>query len=386
MNMLDNSWKGLRRIVLYGFGRTAKGSIDYFIDQFDVTAIIDNDPKYKIGAYAYRGIPIMNQGDCSCSDKIVILAAGKALLSIKKVLKENGKIEHYDFADMDTFFEEWFWRFEGKVHLGKIITSVTTRCNLKCRYCSLFMSYYKEPQDYPYDMLCRDVDLLFSLVDYISVFVVMGGEPFLYPDLKQYLVYIAEHYGRITGRGGVQAGNGSIGKIQLITNGSVLPSADLLEVIRAHDIEVRVSDYSASVSYQKRLLEFLALLKENHIRHIVFEQTEWIDFGFPHDKVNMGETRETLRNHMMKCHGMCQMLHNGRYYYCSSAWSAEECGLYELENETDYLELSDLVMEKEAGKVKLLDYYKGNLPGSGHVSFCKVCRGYASPVTVKGGI
>lgn len=382
MNKLDDSWKGLQKIILYGFGRTAKGSIDYFIDEFDVSAIIDNNFSYKTGTQKYREIPIINLENCNCQDKIIILAAGKALLAIKKSLEESGKTEYRDFVDMDTFFEEWFWRFKGKVHLGKITTSVTTRCNLKCKYCSLFMSYYENPCDYPYDMLCRDADLLFSLVDYISVFVIMGGEPFLYRELKRYLIYIAENYGMGRKQAGMRQ---AIGKIQLITNGSVLPSADLLEVIRMYDIEVRVSDYSASVPYQKRLSECLTLLKENHIRHVVFEQKEWIDFGFPHDEVNMGETKEILRNHMMKCHGMCQLLHNGRYYYCSSAWSAEECGLYKLESGTDYLELSDLVLEQEKGKVKLLDYYKGNLSGNGHVSFCKCCRGYASPVTVEGG-
>lgn len=382
MNKLHESWADIESVALYGFGRTAKGSIDYFIDEFRVSAIIDNDEKFVSNDQSYRGIPIVNGDKFKGSEKIVILAAGKALLSIKSSLTANGKEEYIDYTDMDTFFEEWFWRFKHKVHLGKITTSVTTRCNFKCKYCSLLMSYYKDAHDYSCDMLCRDVDLLFSVADYISVFVIMGGEPFLYPDLKKYLQYVAEKYGAGREKTGKKC---AIGNIQIITNGSILPSEEVLKVIQDYNIEIRLSDYTESISYKKRLAEFISRLREYNIRYVVFKQREWIDFGFPHDDVNMGDTAEELRQHMLSCHGMCQILHNGRYYYCSSAWSAEECGLYRLNSGNDYLELSELIAEKEDGKIKLLDYYKGNLP-NGYVSFCKVCRGYASAEVVNGGV
>lgn len=377
MDKLDESWRDIETIAVYGFGKTAKGSIDYLINEFQVSAIIDNNEKYESGIEKYRGIPVVNwdafDNTKNGKEKIIILAAGKALNSIKDSLNRKNKIENVDYTDMDTFFGEWYWRFQGKIHIGKITTSVTTRCTFNCKYCNMLMPYYKNPHDYSYEMLCADADKLFSLVDYVSAFVIIGGEPFLYGDLNKYLLYLGKEWG------------GVIGNIQLITNGSVMPSSDLMDTIKKYNVEVRISDYSDTVPYSKRLFEFLSLLEKNEIKYVVFEQKEWIDFGYPHDDVNMGNTSEELRQHMLKCHGMCHWLHKGRYYYCSNAWSAQECGLFNLKKENDYLELTELIKDTTEGKKKLLDFYKGNLPES-YMSFCRVCRGFESSKIVKAGI
>ena len=201
MYKLDESWKDIKTIVIYGFGKTAKGSIDYFIDNFEVLTIIDNDCKYRNNSVRYRDIPILNFDQFISynkrKEKIVILAAGKALISIKEYLNKNGLQEFMDYVNMDIFFEEWFYRFRNKVHIGKITTSVTTRCTFNCKYCNMLMPYYNAPNDYSYEMLCKDADLLFSLVDYVSVFVIIGGEPFLYHDLNRYLKNISEVHGGV---------------------------------------------------------------------------------------------------------------------------------------------------------------------------------------------
>ena len=158
-----------------------------------------------------------------------------------------------------------------------------------------------------------------------------------------------------------------ISNIQLITNGSVLPDFRLVDTIRAHHVEVRLSDYSHILHYKERYEKFKHIMEDLGVKMIEFKQTEWNDFGFPHENVNMGETPEALREHMLACHGLCHWLHGGRYYYCSSAWSAQECGLYSLEKNQDYLELKDLVAESR-GKERLLEFYLGNMK-NGYMHF-----------------
>ena len=157
-----------------------------------------------------------------------------------------------------------------------------------------------------------------------------------------------------------------------------------METIKKYDIEVRISDYSETVLYKKRLRDFVSLLRKKEIKYVIFEQNEWIDFGFPHDEVNMGDTKDDLYKHMINCHGMCHFLHKGKYYFCSNAWSAQECGLFELEKGNDFLELSELIINPLEGKKQLLDFYTGNLP-KGYMNFCKVCRGFESSKVVRAG-
>ena len=62
LNILENSWKELDEIILYGFGRSAHGSVNQFIEQFHVPFIIDNSDKW-IGK-KYKGIPILKLNVC----------------------------------------------------------------------------------------------------------------------------------------------------------------------------------------------------------------------------------------------------------------------------------------------------------------------------------
>ena len=142
--LLDESWQDIKEIAIYGFGKAAQGNIDSFIDQFNVINIIDNNKSYL--GKDYRGVSIVNFDtwiNDNCGEKIIIIAAGKALHSIKSTLCMAGKKEYIVFTDMDAFVNEWYWRFKGKICIGKVTTSVTTACTFNCQYCNMLMPYHK---------------------------------------------------------------------------------------------------------------------------------------------------------------------------------------------------------------------------------------------------
>ncbi len=74
-HLLDESWKDLNQIIIYGFGRLAQGNIDRFIDEFDVKEIIDNKEGLSKGK-SFQGIPIHTQEQSDLNEKIIILAVG----------------------------------------------------------------------------------------------------------------------------------------------------------------------------------------------------------------------------------------------------------------------------------------------------------------------
>ena len=122
---------------------------------------------------------------------------------------------------------------------------------------------------------------------------------------------------------------------------------------------MRLSDYTHTIPYQRRYEQVKEILVQNDINWLEFKQTDWINFGFPEESVSMGETPEELRTHMFNCHGMCHWLHNGKIYYCSNAWSAQEAGLVKLKEEQDFV---DLKLYTEKGKKEdLYSFYLGNM-------------------------
>ena len=53
-HLLDESWKDLNQIIIYGFGRLAQGNIDRFIDEFDIKEIIDNKEGSRLERQPYQ--------------------------------------------------------------------------------------------------------------------------------------------------------------------------------------------------------------------------------------------------------------------------------------------------------------------------------------------
>lgn len=367
---LDQSWKEVTDIVVYGFGKQGKTYIDKLRKEFHVAYIIDNGISGECRDYC--NIPIISFEEykqLKQNYKIIICAAGKAYESIREGLLESGKIEYKDFIDVDVFLLEWFWRYRGELHLGRISTSVTERCTLKCKNCSMYMPYFSNPRDFTYKELCNNMDLLLSIVDSLAAVLVVGGEPFLLPELANYLEYLALTYGE------------RIGQIIVVTNATIKPDDPILKIMKKYNISVRISDYTHAVPYKKRLQEVIDKLDEFEIDYQIPDFGEWVDMGRPDENICIGKTAEEVREHMLQCNVSCGFLCEEKFYYCCRLWSAEGAFGYKL-YEGDYLSLKELTEDIVKGKEKLMNYYIGNLD-QGYGRYCQICRGYDQGIPVK---
>lgn len=364
LEKLTEDWKETKKIVIYGFGKIAQGNIDIFIDWFDVQYIIDNNIKYE--GQLYRGIEILSLESylkLNTGRKMVVLTGKKAYRLICKELESGGLEEFKDFCDMNCFYEDWFWNYKKTSCLGRIIVTLTTRCTLNCAKCNMLTPYNVNKRDFLLDDLKEDLDFLFKSVDYISNLVLVGGEVFLYKDLLSYIDYVGKKYGKY------------IGNLQIITNGMIIPSTELMKCMKKNNVEVRISDYSNSINYKDKLNKFYKTLEDNDIHYIVFDQSEWLDFGFPEEDLNMGDTKEKLRRHMQECQPMCPIVNDKKLFFCTSSWAAHECKLFELQ-EGDYLDLEKIAKDDNR-RNRLIRFYFGDLEND-YMSFCRKCRGFAN--------
>ncbi len=360
---LDDSWESINRVIAYGFGRVAKANIDGVINEFQVSAIIDNNQ--ELSGKTYRDIPIIpyNEYKRNEDDKIVITATGRALRSIKESLQSEGLVEFTDFVDLGTFVNEWYLRFKDQLNLGRVAQPITQRCTLRCKDCQLFMPYITNPQDDAYETVKRDVDTFFALVDHVSDFDIIGGEPLLYPELARHIEYVSETYGN------------QIENLQLITNATIIPNEEIINTCKKHGVHIRISDYSHAIPYGKRVREFIDLLEKEGIRFTLFSDMVWTDFGYPFKVACVGESIKEQRDHMVECNGgMSRLLHNGRIYFCNPGGGAYEAGVFHSE-EGDYMDLAPLLKNRDEGR-RLLQLYCMGVMEKGAMSICRYCSGY----------
>lgn len=355
---LSADWDRTSKIILYGFGGMTVDNIELLRKQYNIVCILDSN-KEKCGN-RFKGIEIKYVGDASNeigAYKIVIMSAGYMADEIAEKLNEYGLIEYVDYCKFEEWMLETAWRREEKLYLLEVNTSITSRCTLSCKHCNMYMPYYKEHVEYNISDFQYNVELLFRYVDYLCQFTILGGEPLLNDQLEEMLSWVSSKYKE------------RIGKISVISNGTLLPEKRLLETCARNNITFSISDYTDEVPYGARLAEVITLLKEAGVGYQVRKSIRWCDMGFPVYAFPVEKGKE--RNHMLNCGPAYHGLNDGKLYYCHCSWSANRCGLFS-EKEGDYVELK--LLSKETGKLDILRQCRGDISG-GFVSLCSVCGG-----------
>ena len=348
------------KIVVFGFGRQGKKEIKALERAFEIVAIVDND-KNKAGVF-YNGIPVIYAEEAEhllIKYQVIVTVQPSFYKVIKEQLEKLGLQEGEQFTDAHSFIPKWFYDNKKEIDLYKLDMIITTICNLNCANCNEFLPYYKEKRESSFDEVKNNIDLIFSKIDYICQFNIIGGETFLHKDLKRILEYLGANYGD------------KVGYFCIITNGTVIPTNEVLGMLSRYDIGVSISDYALSFAYESKVNELCKKFEENKIEYMRNQSIEWYDLGFPRNTFFYDE--DTVCQHMKKCNTLCQVLYCEKIWYCAMACCAYNGGIFP-EGKDDYLDLKAIDGTDLQSKKKILDYCNGNVE-NGYLQMCKYCGG-----------
>lgn len=356
---LTDDWKDISELVIYGFGKVAHYNIEFFKNNFNIVYIVDSN-KEKCNC-EFKGISVKHVSDVKGdlkNHKIVIMTANRNAALVGEDLEKFGLQSGKDFCSMEQFLTEWFWNYKKKVCLMEVHSTITSRCTLKCKHCNMFMPYYKEHVDYTAKDILEDLELLFRHVDYIVAYEILGGEPLINGELADMIRQIGDRYGN------------RIGNIGIITNGTLLPNEQLIEISKKYNVKYDFSDYTDVVDYKKRFDSAVKIVSDAGLRYSVNRSLRWCDFGFPVN--NRMYDFDKVREHMLSCGPIFHGLNDGKYYYCHVSWSADKAKL--LKNVSDdYIDLRTFDDDDRA-KEAILEHSNGNM-AKGFVKLCKICGG-----------
>lgn len=356
LGKLSQDWNSIRSIVLYGAGTVSRICRPLFerVD-IEISHVIDQDPEKQ--GKQWNGITISSYEDIRdeiAGKKIVVMVAHAAYNDISTFLGEQGLVEFQDYCRIGQFICEWFWNTKGMNCVYHVDMTVTTKCTFNCKYCNMFIPYYHEHSNYSFEELKENIDLFFDRIDYVAYFGLIGGEPMLNPALNDVINYLEKNYRK------------QYGKISYASNGSIIPSEDLLIAMKEYGIHIVVSDYTKVIPYKDNLDKLIKKFEQYDIEYDVKPAILWCDFGFPENPYK--RDKQQLKEHLACCRPEWNGLNDGKFYYCNVSWSAEKSGHFRL-NAEDYVVLKDIdPRDKEACR-RLVELSRGTS------SFCRICGG-----------
>lgn len=184
---------------------------------------------------------------------------------------------------------------------------ISTKCTLNCKYCGQRLSEYEPSQkvNFDKDAIVRDMDHFLSAVDFVGMVSVIGGEPFVHPDLE----YIIHHC--------LERNN--FGVINITTNGIVRLTEEMLAGIKNDRVKISFSIYDTYLTEQQKeiLNRNVELVKKSGI-HYSLSYPLWVK---PQELCQYQYEERFMEERKKGCENikMCAAVRDGIFYPCSTA-------------------------------------------------------------------
>lgn len=361
---LSDDWGSLTEngtIIPFGVGRIGRRVIPTLMEEFDIPFLIDNGcHKEKVVG---RNVLNLEQAVIHIRErhlKVVVTTVFYAYEKIKQEMEELGFIENRDFCILERFAEEWNLRWRNKCVLSKIDTVITSRCTLKCKNCNLFIGHIPVQYDIDFERLKNNFDIFFESVDYVYEYTLLGGEPFLHKNIAEIVSYLGNKYGK------------KIGQINLISNGTVVPSEEVVDVLKKYHVTVHISDYTCIIDYKANLENLQKKFLSEGIEFYIIPNNIWKDVIYPRE----GYQTDDPKRHMILCGHSTHSVADGKLYWCDPAFAAE-CFMGFISKEDDYLDMTANKQNysKYEATLNIIKYLLGDVNERGYMSICEKCAG-----------
>ena len=292
----------------------------------------------------------------------------------KKVWMEmahNGiKRKKYAFTSYDFFkyLSLFIWYRYRKVYLYMIDIFAHTFCNLNCKHCFV-QTYRGVRKQADIEELKRVIDVIFQKIDFLEKGYFGIAEGFLGGKVfEEAFHYMAEKY------------SDKFGKIEIVTNGTIIPQQSLIKTLKHDQIRVIVDDYRDNVRLAKEnYCKVMDILEENGIQYESLKRPHWDESCFGERK--MTENEEELCKRIGDC--ICHAKGFPYIGYKEGTTRMYSCVFHAInaymdiieEKEDDSLELSTATL------TEMIEFLLG-YSEKGYLSACQYCNGMFEGIAV----
>jgi MoaA/NifB/PqqE/SkfB family radical SAM enzyme len=212
--------------------------------------------------------------------------------------------------------------------------------------------------------LKESLDVVFKIFDKIGIFNIEGGEPLVRKDLHELITYLQKY-------------KNLIGEARFITNGTIIPSEELINACKLFNEKVYfiVDDYGREISPNAELIS--RMLTENGIRNEYRVQRGdrymggWVDFG---PFTNRQYTKEQVTKVYNRCKGSLKDaekqfdISKGIIFPCAHTRILCELNIIDFQDCVNLFDSTDIEQKRE----KIL-----SMKGKTYFTACKYCNGFS---------
>lgn len=231
--------------------------------------------------------------------------------------KLHGEIYSRYFPDIKYSFDRTILEIlkfkRNRTMIPFLDLSITTYCTLNCRDCTQWTPYL--PKEMPSArVIISELDALFDKIDSVMFISPLGGEAFMHPEFAQILEYLIQ-----------KQRERKIKYIRIVTNGTIVPTGEVIEKLKSENIFVLISNYTSilTANQLKNRNELVKMFETNLIKYYLVEKEfKWTDLGQPHyGNKTLDILEETYRTCFVRD---CVGWYGGKIYKCPRQYYVEK--------------------------------------------------------------
>ncbi len=163
------------------------------------------------------------------------------------------------------FFNDGEHLFQPVLNFFVVIVGLA--CNFKCRDCANFVPYMpKKYYRYDVESIIANIRIMLKALSHVNHIQIQGGEPFIYSDLGRLVEFISQCK--------------NVGGQVIATNGSILPSDEVMSILRDNNVFVRISNYGL---YPEKITALMDKCERFGVRFNTYDfathEAMWYDTG-----------------------------------------------------------------------------------------------------------
>lgn len=192
---------------------------------------------------------------------------------------------------------------------------VSQTCSLKCEHCCEQVPFLRNNKFNTVERIVKDIKKIAESSKFLTFVELIGGEPFLHPQIELLISELLKIE--------------NIGYIKSFTNGTIIPSNKLCEIMQNPRFMLHMSNYELTA--KGKLLQNISKTKEKldsfNIKYIFAKNFEWLDFSsFKEHEASDAYLKNAFKKCFLK---NCNRLYEGKLYRCPHHYAGIQRGQLE---------------------------------------------------------
>lgn len=221
------------------------------------------------------------------------------------------------------------------LHTFSITLVINQRCSLKCKCCTSYMNEYPLDKriNVPTERILDDIDKFFDAMDSVGTVTIMGGEPFMHPDLAVIVQKLLT--------------KNNFGIVSIATSGTYPIKPEQIEGFQDKRVNVSFSNYEQSITENqtKMMYQNIEMIKNAGISYTVgVTLPEW---SVPSTLYDLGDSEEVMIQKKQGCiqPPRCMQVKNGKLHPCDFGTAIYSLGIADYE--MDYVDIEHSTSTEE---------------------------------------